>query len=185
MQWRMRSELNITQHIKSTAVVVVQSVSRVWSFATTWTAARQASLSLTISLSLLKLLSIELVMPSNHLILCHPLLLSIFPSIRIFSYELALCKSWPKYWSFSLSISPSNEYSELILLRIDWFDPCAVQGTLKSLLEHHSSKPSIHGHSAFFIVQLSHPYITSGKTIPLTKQTFVGKVLSLLKGYAV
>ena len=128
----MWNELNITQHIKSTAVV--QSVSRVWPFATTWTAAHQASLSLTISLSLLKLLSIELVMPSTHLILCHPLLLSIFPSIRIFSYELALCKRWPKYWSFSFSISPTNEYSGLTALKIDWFDLLAVQETLYILL---------------------------------------------------
>ena len=128
----MWNELNITQHIKSTAVV--QSVSRVWPFATTWTAAHQASLSLTISLSLLKLLSIELVMPSTHLLLCHPLLLSIFPSIRIFSYELALCKRWPKYWSFSFSISPTNEYSGLTALKIDWFDLLAVQETLYILL---------------------------------------------------
>ena len=143
---------------------------------------RQASQSFTISWSLLKLTSIESVMPSNHLILCHPLLLlpSIFPSIRVFSNELALRISWSKYWSFSFSISPSNEYSGLISFRIDWFDLLAVQGTLKSLLQHHSSKASIHGHSAFLMVQLSHPYMTTGKTIALTLQTFVGKVMFLL-----
>ena len=121
-------------------------------------------------------------MPSNHLILCHPLLLlpSIFPSIRVFSNELALHIRWPKYWSFSLSICPSNAYSGLISFRIDWFDLLAVQGDLKSLLQHHSSKASIHGHSAFLMVQLSHPYMTTGKTIALTLWTFVGKVTSLL-----
>ena len=120
-------------------------------------------------------------MPSNHLILCHPLLLlpSIFPSIRVFSDESVLRIRWPKYWSFSFSISPSNEYSGLISFRMDWLDVLAVQGTLKSLLQHHSSKPSILQHSAFFIVQLSHPYMTTGKTIALTRQTFVGKVMSL------
>ena len=121
-------------------------------------------------------------MPSNHLILCHPLLLlpSIFPSIRVFSIEPVLCISWPKYWSFSFSISPSNEYSGLIYFRMDWLDLLAVQGTLKSLLQHHSSKASILWRSAFFIVQLSHPYMTTGKTKALTRQTFVGKVMSLL-----
>ena len=121
-------------------------------------------------------------MPSNHLILCHPLLLlpSIFPSIRVFSYELALCIRWPKYWSFSFSISPSNEYSGLISFRIDWFDLLAVQRTLKSLLQHHSSKASILQHSAFFVVQLSHPYMTTSRTIVLTRWTFAGKVMSLL-----
>ena len=121
-------------------------------------------------------------MPSNHLILCHPLLLppSIFPSIRVFSNESVLCIRWPKYWSFSFSISPSNEYSGLISIRIDWLDFLAIQGTLKSLLQHHSSKASILWHSTFFIVQLSHPYMTIGKTIALTRQTFVGKVMSLL-----
>ena len=142
--------------------------------ATPWTAARQASLSFTISQSLLKLMSIESVIPSNHLIFCHPLLLpSIFPSIRVFSNDSALCIRWPKYWSFSSSISPSNEYSGLISFRMDWFDLCAVQGTLKSLLQHHSSKASILWSSAFFIVQLSHPHMTTGKTIALTRQTFV------------
>ena len=162
--------------------VVVQSLSHVQLFVTPWIAAYQASLSFTNSQSLLKLMSIELVMASNHLILCHPLLLlpSVFPSIRVFSHESALHIRWPKYWSFSFSISPSNEYSVLISFRMDWLDLLAVQGTLKSLLQHHSSKASIHWHSAFFIVQLSHPYITTGKTIALTRHTFVGKVMSLL-----
>ena len=150
--------------------------------ATPCTAACQASLSITNSQSLLKLMSIESVMPSNHLILCHPLLLlpSIFPSIRVFSNKSVLCIRWPKYWSFSFSISPSNDYSGLISFRMDWLDLLAVQGTLKSLLQHHSSKASILQHSGFFIVQLSHPYMTTGKTIALTRQTFVGKVMSLL-----
>ena len=153
----------------------VQSLSRVQLFATPWTAACQASLSFTISRSLLKLMSIELVMPSNHLILCHTLLLplSIFPSIRVFSNESAFPIRWPNYWSPSFSISPSNEYSGLIAFRMDWLDLLAVQGTLKSLLQHHSSKPSILQCSAFFIVQLSHPYMTTGKTIALTRWTFV------------
>ena len=144
--------------------------------------ARQASLSVTNSQSLLKLTSIESVMPSNHLILCCPLHLlpSIFPSIRVFSNESALHIRWPKYWSFSFNIRPSNERSGLISFRTDWLDLLAVQGTLKSLLQHHSSKASILWHSAFFIVQLSHPYMTAGKTIALTRQTFVGKVMSLL-----
>ena len=156
----------------------VQSLSRVWFFATPWTAARQASLSIANSQSLFKLMSIESVMPSNHLILCRPLLLppSIFPSISVFSNESVLRIRWPNYWSFSFSISPSNEYSGLISFRIDWFDLLAVQGTLKSLLQHHSLKGSILQHSAFFIVQLSHPYMTTGKTIALTRCTFVGKV---------
>ena len=134
------------------------------------------------SWSLLKLMSIESVMPSNYLILCRPLLLlsSIFPSIRVFSNESTLCMRWPKYWSFSFSISPSNEYSGLISFRMDWLDLLAGQGTLKSLLQHHSSKASILRHSAFYIVQLSHPYMTTGKTIALTRWTFVGKVMSLL-----
>ena len=138
----------------------VQSLSRVQLFATPWTAACQASLSITNSRSLLKLMSIESVMPSNHFILCRPLLLlpSIFPSIRVFSNESALCIRWPKYWSFSFSISPSNEYSGLISFRIDRFDLLAVQGTLKSLLQHHSSKASILQHSAFYIVQLCSKY---------------------------
>ena len=137
----------------------VELLGHVQLFATPWTAAHQASLSITNSWSLLKLMSIELVMPSNHLILCCPLLLppSIFPSIRVFSSESVLCIRWPKYWSFSFSISPSNEYSGLIFFRMDWLDLLAVQGTLKSLLQHHSSKASILWHSAFLIVQLSHP----------------------------
>ena len=143
---------------------------------------RTPGLPVTNSRSLLKLMSIESVMPSNHLILCLPLLLlpSIFPSIRVFSNELVLCFRWPKYWSFSLSISPSNEYSGLISFRMDWLDLLAVQGTLKSLLRHHSSKTSILRRSAFFTVQLSHPYMTTGKTIAFTRWTFVGKVMSLL-----
>ena len=136
---------------------------------------------ITNSWSLLKLMAIELVMPSNHLILCHPLLLtSAFPSIRVFSKDSVLHIRWPKYWSFSFSISPSNEYSGLISFRMDWLYLLAVQGTLKSLLQHHSSKASILQHSAFFIVQLLHPNMTTGKTIALTRQTFVGKVMSLL-----
>ena len=163
-------------------VVVVYLLSHVWLFATPWTAARQASLSFTISKSLLYLMSIESVTPSNHLILCCPLLLllSIFPSIRVFSNESVLCIRWPKYWSFSFNISPSNEHSELISFMMDQSDLLAVQGTLKSLLQHHSSKASILQCSAFFIVQLLHPYMTTGKTIALTRQTFVGKVMSLL-----
>ena len=147
---------------------------------TPWTAACRGSLSITISLSLLKLMSIELVMPSNHLILCCPLLLlpSIFPNIRVFSSESALHITWPKYWSFSFSISPSNEYSGLISFRIDWFE-LAVQGTLKGLLQHHSSKESVLRHSTFFLVQLSHLYLTTGKAIALSRWTFVGKVMSL------
>ena len=125
---------------------------------------------------------IESMMPSNHLILCHPLLLlpSIFPSIRVFSNESALCIRWPRYWSFSFNSSPFNKYSGLIAFRMDWFDLLAVQGTLKSLLQHHSSGASILQHSAFFVDQLSHPYTTTGKTIALTRWTFVGKVMSLL-----
>ena len=141
--------------------------SHLWLFGTPWTAARQASLSITNSWSFLKLMSIELMMPSNHLILyCPPLFLpSIFPSIRVFSHESVLHIRWPEYWSFSFSISPSNEYSRLISFRIDWFDFLAVQGTLKNLLQHHSSKASLLQHSAFFMVQLSHPYMTTGKLI--------------------
>ena len=159
----------------------VQSLSRVQLFATPWTAAHQASLSITNFWSLLKLMSIKSVMPSNHLILCRPLLLppSIFHSIRVFSNESVLCIWGPKDWSFSFSISPSNEYSGLISFRIDWFDLLAVQGTLKSLLQHHSSKASILWHSTFFIVQLSHPYMTTGKTMALTRWTFVSKAMSL------
>ena len=152
----------------------VQLLSRVRLFVTPWTAAHQASLSITNSRSLPKPMSIESVMPSNHLILCRPLLLpSICPSIKVFSNESVLRIRWPKYWSFSFSICPSNEYSGLISLRIDCFDLFAVQGTLKSLLQHHSSKASILQCSVFFIVQLSHPYMTTGKTIALTRQTFV------------
>ena len=160
----------------------VQSLSRVRLFAIPWTAAHQASLSFTNSRSLLKFMSIESVMPSNQLILCRPLLLlpSIFPSIRVFSNEPVLRIRWPKYQSFSFSISPSSEYSGLISFRMDWLDLLPVQGTLKSLLQHHSSKASILRHSAFFIVQLSHPYMTNAKTRALTRWTFVGKVMSLL-----
>ena len=150
----------------------VQLLGHVRIFVTSWTAARQASLSITNSQNLLKLMSIALVMPSNRLILCHPLLLpSIFPSIRVFSSESAPRIRWPKYWSFSFNISPTNEYPELTSFRMDWLD---------SLLQHHSSKASILWHSAFFMVQLSHPYMTTGKTIALTSQTFVGKVMSLV-----
>ena len=151
-------------------------------FVTSWTAALKASLSFTISQNLLKLMSIELVMPSNHLILCFPLLFLplIFPSIRVFSNELVLHIRWPKYWSFSFSISPSNEYSGLISFRMDWLDLLAIQGTPKSLLQRHSSKASILQHSAFCIVQLSHLCMTTGKTRALTRWTFVGKVMSLL-----
>ena len=160
----------------------VQSLSCVRLFATPWTAARQASLTFTISLSLLKLMSIESVMLSNHLILCHPLLLlpPIPPNIRVFSNESTVHMMWPKYWSFSFSISPSSEYSGLISFKMNWSDLLAGQGTLKSLLQHHSSKASILRHSAFFIVQISHPYMTIGKTIALTRWTFVGKVMALL-----
>ena len=164
-----------------TGISSVQSLSRVRLFVTPWATARQASLSITNSWSLLKLMSIELVMPSNHLILCHPLLLpSSFPSTRVFSNESALCIRWPKNWSFSFNISPSSEHSELISSKMDWLDLLAVQGTLKSLLQHHNSKASILWHSAFFIVQFSHPYMTTGKTIALMRWTFVGKVISLL-----
>ena len=157
----------------------VQLLSHVRLFATPWTAAHQASESFTISHSLVKLISIE---SSNQLVLCHPLLLlpSIFPRIRLFSNELALLIKWPKYCGFRLYISPANEYSVLISFRIDQFDLSAVQGTLKSLLQHHSSKPSILWHSAFFMVQLSYPYLTTRKTIALTIWTFVSKVMSLL-----
>ena len=160
----------------------VQSLSHVWLFVTLWAAACQAALSITNPLSLFKFMSSESVMPSNYLILCHLLLLlpSIFPSKRVFSNESVLHIRWPKYWSFSFSISPSNEHSGLISFRMDWLDLLAVQGTLKSLLQHHSSKASILRHSAFFTVQLSHPYMTTGKTIALTRWTFFDKVMSLL-----
>ena len=147
---------------------------------TPWTAAHWASLSFTVSQSLLKLMFIESVMPSNYFILSHPLLLpSIFPSIMVFSKQSALPIRWPKYWSFSFSISPSSEYTELMSFRIDWFDLLAVQETLKNLLQHHSSKASVLQHSVFFMVHLSHLYITTGKTIALIRRTFVGKVMSL------
>ena len=164
------------------ALSSVHLLSRVQLFETPWTAAHQASLSFTnCSRSLLKLMSIELVMPPSHLILCCPLLLpSVFPSIGVFSNESAIRIRWPKYWSFSFNISPSNEYSGLISFRMDWLDLFAVQGMLSSLLQCHGSKTSILRHSAFFIVQLSHAYMTTGKTIALTRQTFVGKVMSLL-----
>ena len=159
-----------------------QLLSRVQLFATPWIAAYQASLSITNSWSSLRLTSIESVMPSSHLILWRPLLLlaTIPPSIRVFSNESTLHMRWPKDWSFSFSIIPSKEIPGLISFRMDWLDLLAVQGTLTSLLQHHSSKASILRHSAFFTVQLSHPYITTGKTIALTRRTFVGKVMSLL-----
>ena len=160
----------------------VQSLSHVRFFATPWITACQASLSITNSRSSLKFMSIELVMPSSHLILCRPLLLlpPVPPSIRVFSNESTLCMRWPKYWSFSFSISPSKEHLGMISFRMDWLDLLAVQWTIKSLLQHHSSKASILRHSAFFTVQLSHPYMTTGKTIALTRETFVDKVMSLL-----
>ena len=158
----------------------VHSLSCVRLFATPWTAAPQASLSITNCRTLPKLMSIESVMPSNHLILYCPLLLlpSIFPSIRVFSNESVLRITWPKYWSFRFSVNPSNEHPGLISFRMYWLDLLAVQGTLRSLLQHHSSKASILRCSAFFIVQLSHPYMTTGKSIPSTTWTFVGKVMS-------
>ena len=159
----------------------LQLLSHVRLFATPWIAAYQASLSITISRSSLKLRSIESVMPSSHLILCHPLLLlpPIPPSIRVFSNESTLCMRWPKFWSFSFNISPSKEYPELISFRMDWLDLLVVQGTLKSLFQHHNSKASILWCSAFFTVQLSHPYMTTGKTIALTRWNFVDKVMLL------
>ena len=174
--------MEIYKLLHCSVVVVVQSLSRAWLFVTPWTAAPQASLYFTISRSLLKLMSGELVTASNYLILCCSLLFlpSIFPSIRVFSNELALHIKWPKYWNISFSISSFNEYSALISFRIDWFDLLAVQGTLKSLLQHHSSKASVLQWSASFMIQLSHPYMSTGKTIAFTIQTFVGKVISLL-----
>ena len=180
-RWSELQSYQLNCKVWKVSVNSVYSLSRVWLFATPWTAARQASLFIANSWSFdLKLMSIKLVMPSSHLILCHPLLLppSILPSIRLFSSESVLHIRWPKYWSFSFSISPSNEYSGLISFRMDWFDLLEVQGTLKSLLQYHSSKASIIQHSAFFIVQLSHPFMTR-KTIALTRWTFVGKVMSL------
>ena len=163
--------------VSSVQFISVQSLSYVQLFATPWSVGCQASLSITNSWSLLKLMSIESLMPSNHLILCRPLLLlpSIFPSIRVFSNESALRIRWPNYWSFSFNMSPSNEYSGLISFRIEWFDFHAIQGTLKSLLQHHSSQASILLCSAFFIVELSHPCMTTGKTIALTRLTLLAK----------
>ena len=183
----MRGNKEISCSWVGSAFSSVQLLSHVWLFVTPWTAARQASLSITNSRSLLKLMPIKLVMPSSHLILCCPLLLlpAIPPSITVFSNESTLHMRWPKYWSFSFSISPSNEYPGLISFRMDWFDLLAVQGTLKSLLQHHSSKASIFWPSAFFTVQLSHPYRTTGKTIALIRRTFVGKVMSLLFNNAI
>ena len=176
-----RSDRPITTS-RETTQQTVQLLNRVQLFVTPWTSAHQASPSITNSQSLLKLTSIKSMMPFNHLILCRPLLLppSIFPSIRVFPNESVLHIRWPKYWSFSFSINPSNEYSGLIFFRIDWLDLPAVQATLKSILQHHISKASILQFSAFFIIQLSHPYMTTGKTIALTRQVSVGKVMSLL-----
>ena len=176
VRWTVKS-LSHTYQIRSD-----QSLSCVRLFATPWIAARQASLSITNPRSSLRLMSIMSVMPSSHLILCRPLLLlpPIPPSIRVFSYESTLRMRGPKYWRFSFSIIPSKEIPGLISFRMDWLDLFAVQGTLKSLLQHHSSKASILWRSAFFTVQLSHPYMTTGKTIALTRRTFVGKVMSLL-----
>ena len=181
-------ELNVNTYIVAVCSTLfsfissVQSLSCVQLFATLWIAACQASLSITNSRSPPKPMSIESVMPSNHLIPCHPLLLlpSIFPSIRVFSNESALHTRWPRYWSFSFNISPTNEHPGLISFRMDCLDLLAVQGTLKSLLQHHSSKASIFRRSAFFTVQLSHPYMTTGKTIALTRHTFADKMMSLL-----
>ena len=168
--------------LSMSSVSSVQLLSHVQLFATPWTTAHQTSLSITNYQSLLKLMSFEWVMPANHLILCHPLLLppSIFPSIRVFSSDSVLHSRWPKCWSFSFNICPSNEYSGMISFRMDWLDLLSVQETLKSLLQHHSSKASVLWHSAFFMVQFSHLHMTTGKSIALTRQTFVGKVMSLL-----
>ena len=183
MWWKDPRVIKVLEWISS-SFSSVQLLSRVWLFVTLWTGihAHQASLSITNPRSWLKLLFIESVMPSNHLILCCPLLPlpSIFPNIRVFSNESVLLIRQPKYWSFSFSISPSSEYSGLVSFRIDWFDLLAVQGTLKNLLQHYSSKALILWCSAFFIDQLSHPYMTTGKTVVLARWTFVGKVMSLL-----
>ena len=177
----LKIPVNLGNLPESLTVAAVQSPSRVLLFVTPWTAAPQASLSFTISRSLLKLMSAESVMPSNHLILCRLLLPpSIFPSIRVFSNESTFHMRWAKYWSFSFSISLFNEHPGLISFRMEWLDLLAVQGTLKSLLQHHRSKASILRRSAFFTVQLSHPYMTTGKIITLTRQTLVGKVMCLL-----
>ena len=181
--WRPHSPECYIQGLAFSQFSSVQSFTRVQIFATPWITARQASLSITNPRSSLRLMSIESVMPSSHLILCRPLLLlpPIPPSIRVFSNQSTLRVRWPKYWSFSFSISPSKEIPGLISFRMDWLDLLAVQGNLKSLLQqHHSSKASILWHSAFFTVQLSHPYMTTGKTITLARRTFVGKVMSLL-----
>ena len=172
----------VTRNFSKCSKVQFSSVAQSSDSATPPSAACQAFLSISTSRSLLKLMSIESVMPSSHLILCRPLLLlpSIFPSIRVSSNESALRIRWPKYWSFSFSISPSSEYSGLISFQMNWLYLLAVQGTLKGLLQHHSSKASVLRSSAFFIVQLSHPYMTTGKTIALTRWTFVGKVMPLL-----
>ena len=184
MKLRLRKALSGTEEtlLLWASLQSVQSLSHVRLYATAWTTARQASLSITKSWSPPKPMSIEWVMPSNHLILCCPLLLlpPIPPYIRVFSNESTLRMRWPKYWSFSFSISPFKEHPGLISFTMDWLDLLAVQGTLKSLLQHHSSKASILWHSAFFTDQLSHPCMTTEKTIALTRQTFVGKVMSLL-----
>ena len=187
LMWKDLSATESTREISSggkscSSSFVIQLFHHVRLFATPWTAVLQVSMSFTISWSLLKHMSTESMMPSNHLILCHPLLLlpSIFPSISVFYNESAFCFRWPKYWSFSFSISPSNEHSGLISFRMDWLDLVSVQETLKSLLQHHSLKASIPCHSVFFTVQHSHPYTTTGKIIALTVWTFVGKVMSLL-----
>ena len=183
--WNQQQKRELSPRSKDSTYTVqfslVQSLSHVWLFETPWTAARQASLSITNSRSSIRFTSIESVMPSSHLILCRPLLLlpPILPSIRVFSNESTLRMRWPKYWSFSFNISPSNEHPGLISFRMDWLDLLAVQGTIKSLLQHHSSKASILLCSAFLIVHVSHPYMTTGKTIALTSRTFVGKVMSL------
>ena len=168
-------------HTHTLLLLCSHSVSHIWLFATPWTAARQTSLSITNSWSLLKLMSIESAMPANHLTLCRLLLLllPIPPSIRVFSNESTLRVRWPKYWSFRLSISPFNEPPRLVSFKMDWLDLLAVQGTLKSLLQHNSSKASVLWRSAYFTVQLSHPYMTTGKTIALTRWTFVDKIVSL------
>ena len=173
---------NIEPNTSEVTSFIIQLLSQVQLFETPCTVACQVSLSFTISWSLLKLMSVKSMMPSNHCILCRPLLLlpSIFPSIKVFSNESVLLLRCPKYWSFSFSISPFSEYSGLVSFRIDWFDLLEVQGTLKSFLQHHNSKASILWHSTFFMVQFSHPYMTTRKTIALTRWIYVGKVMSLL-----